>query len=159
MHNAFTPLHKTCILSIKPKGLPSSLFSKALLVSTDQSGRIVWSNRAYKDGFVTANIRSFGNYMVTIDTVAPQILPLFATNNFTDWAVMAFIIKDNLSGINSYIGKIDTQWALFEYDPKQDLLYYRFDSKYMQFGTTHKLDLVVFDEKGNKSKYSTEFYK
>jgi murein DD-endopeptidase MepM/ murein hydrolase activator NlpD len=159
IHNPYTPLHKTCTLSIKPMGLPSVLFSKALLVSTNQSGRVVWSGGEYKDGFVTAHIRTFGNYMVAVDTIPPQVQPLFCGNNFTDWAVMAFTIKDNLSGIGKYVGKIDGQWALFEYDPKQDLLYYRFDADRMQFAKNHRLDLVVSDEKGNKSRYSAAFFK
>lgn len=159
LHDPYTPLHKTCILSVKPVGLPARLTNKALLVSVDPSGKVLWNGGGYKDGFVTANIRSLGNYTVGVDTIPPRLQPLFNQTDFTGWAVMAFTAKDNLSGVSSYAGKIDDQWALFEFDLKQDLLYYRFDPDRMTFGKTHHLDLVVFDEKGNKTTYSTAFYK
>jgi len=161
IHNPYTPLHKSGTLSIKPVGLPLSLANKALLVSIDQTGKVIWNGGGYAEGFVTGNIRTFGNYMVAIDTVSPQVQPLFTVvnNDFSNWATMSFAIKDILSGISSYKGLIDDQWALFEYDPKQDLLYYKFDSERMQFGKKHKLYLVVYDEKGNKTEYRTEFYK
>ena len=162
IHNPYTPLHRTSSLALKTVGLPSYLVNKALLVSTDQSGKVIWNGGEYKDGFVTANIRSFGNYMVAVDTVCPQVQPLFTNivdGDFTDWSAMAFSIKDNLSGINSYRGTIDGQWALFEYDPKQDLLYYKFDPDRMSIGQIHKLELVVYDGKDNRTVYRTEFYK
>lgn len=162
IHNPYTPLHKACSLSIKPMGLPSSLYTKALLISLDQAGHVVWNGGAFKDGFVTGNIRAFGNYTITIDTVPPQIQPLFTAirnNDFTDWTGIAFTVKDNLSGISSYKGFIDGEWVLFEYDPKQDLLYHKFDSEHMLFGKHHRLELMVYDEKGNKTVYKQDFYK
>jgi len=162
VHNSYTPLHKSCELSIKPFGLPPALVNKSLLISTDQAGRVTWSGGAYKNGFVTANILTFGNYMVGIDTVPPQVLPLFTNvpnNNFTTWDRLAFTIKDNLSGISNYAGTIDGQWVLFEYDPKQDLLYYEFDPDRMKFGQEHELKLIVSDKKGNVTVYKLDFLK
>jgi Membrane proteins related to metalloendopeptidases len=159
VHNIYTALQKSCKLSVKPVGLPSRLINKALLVSLDPAGKVNWSGGEFKDGFVTANIWRLGTYAVSVDTVAPQVQPLFSVSNFTDWTRIAFSAKDDLSGINSYSGKIDDQWTLFEYDPKQDLLYYKFDPEHMQYGKTHKLELVVLDAKGNKTVYTNEFYK
>lgn len=159
IHNSYTALQRSCKLSVKPLGLPVRLEKKALLVSLDPSGKVNWSGGEYKDGLVTANILRLGTYAISVDTVAPQVQPLFNVNDFTGWTRIAFLVKDDLSGISSYSGKIDEQWALFEYDPKQDLLYYKFDPERMQYGNTHRLELVVLDAKGNRTVYTTEFYK
>jgi murein DD-endopeptidase MepM/ murein hydrolase activator NlpD len=162
IHNPYTALHRLGTLSIKPKGLPSSLYKKAILVSLDPNGKIIWNGGGFKDGFVTGNIRSFGNYTITIDTVPPQIVPLFTNrkeNDFTNWSEIAFTAKDNLTSFVSYRGLIDGQWVLFEYDPKQDLVYYKFDAEHMKFGQNHKLELYVYDDKGNKAEYKLNFYK
>jgi hypothetical protein len=79
--------------------------------------------------------------------------------NFSTADQIAFSIKDNLSGIHSFIGKIDGNWALFEYDAKDDLLYYVFDPARMQFGTNHLLKLTVIDGCGNIAHYNLRFFK
>lgn len=162
IHNPYTALHRMASLSIRPKGMPASLYKKAILVSLDPSGKVIWSGGEFKDGFVTANIRAFGSYTISIDTVPPQIQPLFSNvpeNDFTNWSEIAFIVNDNLTTMVTYKGTIDGQWVLFEYDPKQDLLYYKFDMERIKIGQNHKLELYVYDDKGNKAAYKMNFYK
>jgi murein DD-endopeptidase MepM/ murein hydrolase activator NlpD len=162
VHNVYTPLHKTATLSVKPSGLPDSLLGKAVLMSIDSEGRVKWCGGGYKDGYVVGGIRSFGRYIVGIDTTPPMIKPLFTRvreNDFSAWGQIAFMIRDDQSGINVYKAFVDDQWVLLEYDPKQDLAFYKFDPKRMQFGRQHKLDLLVMDERGNKSEYHTQFFK
>ena len=162
LHNSTTPLHKSGILSLKADKLPTKFNRKALLVSLDPSGKVIWSGGEYKDGFVTGNIRSFGNYTIAVDTVPPIVTPLFTNvdkNDFTNWAGIAFTAKDDLSGITNYRAIIDGQWALFEYDPKLELLYYKFDPDRIRFGEKHKLDLIVYDDRGNRTQYQMEFVK
>jgi hypothetical protein len=161
IHNPYTPLHKSASLSIKATNLPVILHSKALLLNLDEKGTIQWSGGSFKDGFVVSNIRTFGNYTISIDTVAPTIKfnNTLQNTDFTNWKRIAFTIKDNLSGIKSYQGFIDGQWVCFNYDPKQDLVYHEFDQEQVQFNHKHKLELVVTDEKNNVAKYHIEFFK
>ncbi len=162
IHNPFTPLHKAASLYIKPVNLPSKLHDKALLINLDEQGHVKWTGGTYKDGYVVGNIRTFGNYAVGIDTIAPQITFInnnLNNNDFTNLEQISFTVKDNLSGISSYNGYIDAQWALFENDPKQNLIFYEFYPLRIQFGIKHQLDLYVTDEKGNTSEYHTVFFK
>jgi hypothetical protein len=162
VHNRYVPLHKSASLRIKPNNLPQRLNGKALLLNLDERGQVLWSGGNFKDGYVTSNIRAFGRYIVGVDTI-PPILKLnsnkLKNNNFTHWKRISFTIKDDLSGIKSYNGFIDGHWVLFEYDPKENLLFYEFDADRLKFGTKHTLDLTVTDEKNNTSKYHTEFTK
>ena len=68
-----------------------------------------------------------------------------------------FTIKDDFSGISSYNGWIDGQWALFEYDAKNNLLYYNFDADRLTKNTQHTLELKVTDGKGNTAEYKAAF--
>ena len=71
---------------------------------------------------------------------------------------MRFTIRDDLSGIEKYEGYIDNNWTLFEYDPKRDLLLYKFDESRLTGESQHELELYVSDERGNTSLLNTTFY-
>jgi hypothetical protein len=71
---------------------------------------------------------------------------------------LRFRIRDDLSGIDSYEGFIDSNWVLFEYDPKYDLLFYIFDGNRLQKGNDHELELYIRDNAGNKSVYHSKFH-
>ena len=71
--------------------------------------------------------------------------------------MLRFTIVDHLSGIEKYEGYIDNKWVLFEYDPKNDLLEYTFDSERIHKGSDHELELYVTDAKGNVNLYHTGF--
>lgn len=162
VHNTYTPLHKVSTISVKPVDLPEKLQSKALLVGINSAGNVNWAGGSFKNGRVEAFIRFFGNYIVGIDTVRPTIRPLFTSvrnKDFRRWGQIAFQVKDDLSGIAKYDGYIDDQWVLFEYDPKTNMLFYKFDASRMKFGGKHTLILKVSDDRGNSTEYTTEFLK
>jgi hypothetical protein len=102
---------------------------------------------------------SFGNFYIGIDTVAPVI----SANGLIPGAVltgrteMKIKITDDLSGIKSYEPSIDGNWALFEYDPKYNVLIYNFDKQRITQGSKHSLSLKVTDNKNNTSFYSCDF--
>ena len=112
----------------------------------------------WRDGRVVGNIRQFGRYTVTMDTIPPEIRPLNAEADMHGGSSIRFMAKDALSGIQSYEGYIDNEWALFEYDMKNDLVYYLFDEGRITRGSQHELELYIVDNKDNISYYYTEFY-
>ncbi len=142
------PVHKAYTLSIECPDLDPSLRKRLLLISHDDKGEVVSAGGEYKDGHVHAKLRKFGAYAVAVDTIAPQITPL---------GNMRFTITDELSGIAKYEGYIDNQWALFEYDPKNDLLSYHLDESRISKETDHELELYISDEKGNVNLLHTTF--
>lgn len=161
VHNKYTPIHQAVRLQIRPRNLPDSLKSKALLALIEKN-KIYWCGGFFKGKYVEANIRSFGQYAVIVDTVAPVIKPLNQgkkNNDYSKEDVIGFEISDALSGISTYQGFIDGSWALFEYDAKNNYLYYKFDPTRITFGKKHILDLYISDGKGNQKEYHSEFTK
>jgi hypothetical protein len=99
---------------------------------------------------VVASLRKFGKYAVALDTIAPEIsFRGKLEEDMTGRKELRFTIRDELSGISSYEGYIDNHWALFEYDPKNELLTYTFDPQYLTPDSEHELELYVSDDKGN----------
>jgi hypothetical protein len=162
LHNPYVPLHFACPLRIKATNLPVKLQGKAMLAQIDPvTGRIFSATGKFIDGWVEGNVRVLGNYALAVDTVKPKITPLSMTDKKTGKVAdkIQFKISDNLSGIESFRGKIDDHWVLFEYDLKNNLLSYVFDKKRFQFNKKHSLNLEVTDNKGNTSTYKTNFLK
>jgi len=159
VHNNLTPVHKAYSLSIKPKTIPAGKESKLLIVqlADDQKKNAV--NGFWSDGYLTADVLSFGRFYIGIDTIAPVIsaIGLVQDANLTGKKEIRIRITDELSGIKSYIPSIDGNWALFEYDQKNDMLIYKFDETRITKGTKHNLSLKVTDNKDNSSSYNCSF--
>jgi hypothetical protein len=129
-----------------------------LLVSYNGNGKLVSAGGMYQDGAVVAKIRNFGSFAVALDTIAPEIIPRGnKSRDYSGKKEMRFTIRDELSGIAKYEAYIDNHWALFEYDPKNDLLSYRFDEQHISPDSEHELELYVSDEKGNVNLYHSKF--
>ena len=156
IHDEFTALHKNYTLSIKAKNLSEDLYQKALIVFIDKDSNIISQGGEWQDGFVIAKTGTFGNFKILIDTITPEISPLNINNN--EKSNIAFSVTDNMSGIKTYNGYIDKEWALFEFDAKSNTLRYYFDKNRISTGNNHHLELFVTDFKDNIGKYSGTFY-
>jgi hypothetical protein len=159
IHNKYTPVQKPIKLSIKPHRIIPGKESKLILVQIDENNKVSFVGGAFSDEYVNADILSFGNYAVSIDTIPPVI----SINGFTDSENLSgkkeirVRITDNFSGIKTYTGIIDGKWALFEYDPRYDLLVYKFDPSRITKSTKHKLYLKVTDNCNNSATLAREF--
>jgi hypothetical protein len=159
IHNKYTPLHKTYNLSIKPDRIPAGKESKMLIIQlTDDINKIPQPSTWY-NGYLSANPSTFGTFFIGIDTIPPLISHngFSSGANLTGKTSMKIKISDELSGIKTYEPVIDGRWALFEYDQKNNLLTYNFDSKRIQKGIKHNLILKVTDNSDNLSTYKCEF--
>ena len=162
IHKNTVPLNAAANITIKTKNLDETLQQKALLVNVNpETGIYSAAGGKYENGRVTGEIKTFGNYAVRIDTIPPTILPLSIANktplNETD--KISFQINDDLAGIENYEGLIDGNWALFEYDAKENLITHYFDSQRFELNKNHNLKLTVTDTKGNNAIYEATFYK
>ena len=160
VHNEYTPLFKSYILSIRPGELPLSLNAKALIASRATDGTWVSQGGEFRNGFVTARVKVFGRFIVTVDTVPPDILPVaFKTGGmYAENQVISFNVTDSLSGIRKYAGYIDKNWALFEYDAKSDLLTYTIDGSKLDKNRVHPVEIYITDNKDNVTRYQADFY-
>ncbi len=159
IHSPQTPVHLPYRLSIKTGDMGSALNEKYCLITYDQEGKSAYAGGAYNDGIVMAEVRKFGTFSVALDTLAPEIIPLNGniSGDLAGETTLRFTIRDDLSGIEKYEGYIDNSWALFEYDPKNDLLTYTFDDQRLRQGSDHELELYVSDAKGNVNLFHTTF--
>ncbi len=158
VHNRFTPLQLPFSLSIKPDTIPPGKESKLLIAQIDNN-RMNYAGGTWSEGYVKADLPAFGNYAIAIDTIPPVIYAngLASGANLSDKKEMRIRITDNFSGIKSYTGTIDGKWALFEYDPRYDLLIYKFDPDRITKEASHKLYLRVTDNRDNLSIFNCDF--
>lgn len=155
LHDAEVPLQNKIKVSVRATKLPPQLRPKALLVRIDREGKRSPAGGSYENGFVSTTTNMFDGYAIVIDTIAPVIKSW--VENSKSKTGLKFTVSDNFSGINTYRGEVNGQWALIEWDPKNKLMIYRFDS-IAQHGK-NTFTLVLEDEKGNKTSYSTTFSK
>jgi hypothetical protein len=134
-------------------GLPEKLRDKALISRVSKSGKRSNAGGSYGNGYVTTTTNVFGGYAIVVDTVPPVIRP--SSENKKSRTGLRFTVSDNFSGISSYSGEVNGQWALVEWDAKNRLMSYRFD----QMAQTGKNTFTLFleDDKGNRTSYSTTF--
>lgn len=155
-----TPLRSSYIISVRPEHLPPELSSKALLVQISRDNKISSLGGDFDKGYITARAGSFGTFAVAVDTVPPEIVPVSFVNKgrFTEDKSVSFQIRDALSGISSFNGFIDGKWALFEYDLKNNLLFYRPDASMLSQNQEHTLELVIVDNRNNLRKFNGVFF-
>ena len=159
IHNIYTPVHKSFSLSINTKEMENHLTNKAFIAQIEEEDEYEYEGGKYLNGFITADTREFGEYVVMVDTITPKVELISSLDNIENQKSIKFRITDNLSGIKTYNGYIDGEWVLFEYDPKNDLLIHKFKNKQLKPGSEHELELYVGDHKDNISTFYRRFEK
>lgn len=158
LHDALVPLHVAAELRVRiPEPLPQELASKALIVRLDDKGRsTAVGGSTYADRWVAANVRSFGDYTVMLDTLPPSITNLDLKPAMAGRAGFRLRVGDDLSGVDHWTGTLDGAWILLEYEPKSHTLTHTFDSRTSGPGK-HTFALEVVDERGNTRTFKQEF--
>ena len=158
IQNKYTPVQTNYSLSIKPTKIPPGKESKLFIVQLTDDLNQTYAGGRFEDGFVVANLTTFGSFSVGIDTVPPEIRMNFASGtDFSQKSDLKVFITDSFSGIKSYTGTIDGKWALLEYDAKNNQLSYKFDSKRLTKGIIHNLIIKITDSKDNINIKETTF--
>lgn len=155
IHNILTPLHSGFELWIKADSSLLKYKDKAIIVNANRSSQ----GGYFENGYVKAKPRTFGTFFITIDTIAPSIVPINISSgkNMAGISKMIFKISDNLSGIKSFNGYIDGKWVLMEFDAKTATLWHSFSNQ--TSAGKHTLRLVVDDVKNNSKTLTLDFYK
>ncbi|MCU0378965.1 MAG: M23 family metallopeptidase [Bacteroidales bacterium] len=158
VHDATVALHEPVRLSLRPDSIITGKEEKLCLVQIDRKGKVSFAGGEYKYGFVSADIRSLGDYAVSLDTVPPVIRSSFVTGaDLTHRTSISFTVNDDFSGISNYEAYIDGEWALMEYDAKNNILIYRPEAPRIKENTIHRLELSVTDNRGNRTTLQSEF--
>jgi len=155
IHNRYTPIHDSLNLWIKPDTTIARFADKAVIVNT-ATGYI---ESVYDNGYVKGKMYAFGNYDVRVDTVAPVIRPVNIHNgsNMARQRSIRLRVNDNISGVKSYLGKIDDKWVLVEHDYKSKMFIYTFDGAIAP--GKHTFVFTATDDKNNVSQFTADFYR
>ncbi|MDQ3112103.1 MAG: M23 family metallopeptidase [Bacteroidota bacterium] len=154
------PMQKACTLTVYAN-VPDSLKSKSLLARINKNGGRAAVGGKWNVNGVTAEIKEFASYIVTVDTTAPHITPAnfdlkgAKQSSFATMKSIQFKMSDNFSGIGSFNAFIDGKWVLMEYEPKKNLIWYTFD-EHCEKGK-HNLVIKVTDKVGNFIVYEKAF--
>ena len=153
LHDRPVPLHRSARLSLRLQ--TDTLENKRQYgIVRLRQGKRSWTGGTYRNGWIDADIRELGRYTIAQDTQAPTITPVNA-DAWISKRRFVFRLSDNLSGIQTYRGEIDGDYALFEMDSRS-VISYTFDKERLQRGK-HILKLVVTDAAGNQSEYTHSF--
>ena len=121
--------------------------------------KITYINSKKDDSYIYANISSLGKYIISRDTIKPEIKPInFKQNsNISDRSSIRLRLKDDVSGIKSYNAFLNGKWALFEYDPKSNLIFHKISDNIISEGENI---LLINYEDGveNKGVYKATIY-
>lgn len=154
LHAEAIPLHQSANLSIRLQ--QDTLTNKQQYgIVRLHKGRRYWVGGDYKAGWVHGEIRELATYSLAADTEPPIITPI-APETWVQKKRITIRIADHLSGVDTYRGEIDGEYALFEFDGKKGLLTYHFDSERLANGA-HELVFTVTDACGNQSVYTRNF--
>ena len=155
VHNDNIALHKSYAISIE-NTVANKLKSKAFIGQIKKNGNLAYKGGKWVNNKLTTKLKSFGNFTVSVDTLSPTIkgLNIYPGKTMTS-STLRMIIKDEMSGIKSYRGEIDSKWILMEFDPKRALLTHYFDKDLSKGKHTFTLELE--DERGNISEYKADF--
>lgn len=160
VHRKDRPVHDNVYISIKAKPIGSEYQDKLCLIRRGKNGKPVYAGGQYIKGFVSGEIKRFGTYAVYPDTVPPEI----KARNFSEGesiehlSVLEFDAYDNLSGINEYRAFINGEKAILYYNLKNDRIFCEIPEK-LPSGEKVSLIIQLFDKKGNKTVYNTNFFK
>lgn len=157
LHDKRIPLHAGCELRIGLRRKPVTDTSKYYVARVTPKGEKYSVGGMYEDGYMKASIRELGTYTVALDTVPPEIIPI----NKNLWArngKIVFRLKDKETGIASYRGTIDGEFALFG-RPNLVKPYWecKLDPKRVKKGGKHLLELTVTDHCGNEIVWRESF--
>jgi hypothetical protein len=144
-----TPLDNYMTVSIETAKLTEAKAAKAMVVSFNKNGNPVSEGGSAKWNWMTTKSRSFGDYAVMLDSVPPRLTP----KNFKDQTSTAdlsrleFTLSDNLAGLKTVTGTLNGKWVLLEQDPKNSLLYYTKDERFIKGQNTFRISAT--DAVGN----------
>lgn len=159
-HDDYTPVQKYFVLRLKSVGIPQGKEDKALIVEMSKNKKVAYAKGGeYKDGWVETEVRSFGDYTVKLDTIAPVVTPVNISDgkHVSGQQYIQFKIADNLSGIDDYDIYIDGEWKLSFYNVKKGTLTLPLDSYNNIAEGSHQLKVEVRDERKNITKLEYAF--
>ena len=154
-----TPFRSSIKLKIPIDENIDSLSLSQTFIGKIVNNKINYIRSKINDSYITANTSSLGRYIISRDSILPEIRPINFKNksNVKSNKTLRLRIKDDKSGIKNYKAYINGKWALFEYEPKQNLIFHDLSDSVIEDGENDLL-IEFEDGVGNKQTYNTKIY-
>ena len=154
-----TPFRSSIKLKIPIDKNIDSLRLSQTFIGKIVNNKINYISSKVNDSYITANTSSLGRYIISRDSILPEIRPINFKNksNVKSNKTLRLRIKDDKSGIKNYKAYINGKWALFEYEPKQNLIFHDLSDSVIEDGENDLL-IEFEDGVGNKQTYNTKIY-
>ncbi len=114
VHNTAVPVHDFFDLKLKPKqAIPQNLQTKvAVMYSPEEDMKDAEGQAAtFKNGWVIASVRKFGNYEIVIDNTPPAIIPYFKNGEkVSKGSRLSFGAEDEISELKEVRMEVDGNW-------------------------------------------------
>jgi hypothetical protein len=149
------PIHRPYEIRVKPHANFDGSLKSKLYIGRCKNGRTSYVGGTWKGGWLTAKSRTFDDYVVLLDTIAPTITPLEFNGVKKPSPRLSFKLSDKGTGIQSYNAWVDGKWILMKYDGKKNVIYHTFDEK-IPTGT-HSIRIVISDLRGNTTVFESAF--
>ena len=160
LHKDIVPIHKNITITADASNYNASDLDKLYIGRLNYKGDPYFQTTTRKGSKLSAKTRTFGSYVLVIDTTPPVINPI----NFSDqqWLsknkTLKLKIEDDLSGISSYRATLNGKFILMEYNYKKDVITYDFDDEIIS-DTENKLKVIVVDNVGNNATFEATFFR
>jgi hypothetical protein len=121
--------------------------------------RVSYLSSKKNNSYVYTNTSSLGRYIISRDTLEPEIKPINFKNNsnIKGKRSLRLRLKDELSGIKKYSSYINGIWALFEYEPKSNLIFHNLSDGIINNGE-NELIIKYEDGVGNKGVFRAKVF-
>lgn len=121
--------------------------------------RVSYLSSKKNNSYIYANTSSLGRYIISRDSLEPEIKPINFKNNsnIKGKRSLKLRLKDEHSGVKKYSSYINGNWALFEYEPKSNLIFHNLSDGIINNGK-NELIIKYEDGVGNKGVFKTSVF-
>jgi len=153
------PLRKSYNIKINKKIEDSIVRRQSYIGLINKNGKISYLNTSKNKNSFSVNSSILGSYILSRDSIKPEVKPLnFSLNkDISKQRTIRLRIYDNISGIKSYEVLINNKWALFEYEPKSNLIFHTIKDGIIKNGE-NSINIKVIDGVGNETKMNSKVY-
>ena len=153
------PLRKSYNIKINKKIEDSIVRRQSYIGLINKNGKISYLNTSKNKNSFSVNSSILGSYILSRDSIRPEVKPLnFSLNkDVSKQKTIRLRIYDNISGIKSYEVLINNKWALFEYEPKSNLIFHTIKDGIIKNGENNIM-IKVIDGVGNETEINSKVY-
>ena len=153
------PLRKPYSIKINKKIEDSIIRRQSYIGLINKNRKILYLKTNKYGDYLSTTSSILGSYVISRDSLKPEVKPLnFSLNkDISNQKTIRLRIYDKTSGIKSYNALINDKWALFEYEPKSNLIFHQIEDGIIKNGENN-INIKVIDGVGNQTEINSKVY-